>query len=218
MFFDVDRTLLRVQSIHVCASWMRRQGHIGRLLQLRIAWAFARYRLGMVSLRAAGAIASEWLSGRPESQLEDLCAQCFEEELRDTFDPAVVARLREHEAAGHPVALLTAGTRHITAAVARAVGVPHVIGSELEVRDGILTGEVVRPLCFGKGKIRRAEAFAAEHGIDLDRSWFYSDSFSDLPMLERVGHPVLVQPDPRLRAEALRRGWPTLEAAGPCES
>ena len=86
-----------------------------------------------------------------------------------------------------------------------------LLASELEVCDGRFTGRAVLPLCYGRGKIERAERFAAEHGIDLARSYFYSDSISDLPMLERVGEPRVVCPDPRLRREARRRRWPILE-------
>jgi phosphoserine phosphatase len=72
---------------------------------------------------------------------------------------------------------------------------------------GRFTGVYVRPACYGAGKVTRAESFAVEHGIDLRQSYFYSDSYSDLPMLERVGQPRVVNPDPRLRRAAQRRGW-----------
>jgi phosphoserine phosphatase len=67
------------------------------------------------------------------------------------------------------------------------------------------------PFCYGPGKVQRAERWAAEHGVELEQSYFYTDSLSDLPMLERVGQPRIVNPDPRLRREANRRGWPILD-------
>jgi putative phosphoserine phosphatase/1-acylglycerol-3-phosphate O-acyltransferase len=78
------------------------------------------------------------------------------------------------------------------------------------VRDGRFTGEAERPVCYGAGKIYWAERFAAAEGIDLDRSYFYTDSITDLPVLERVGEPRVVNPDLRLRRVAARRGWPLL--------
>ena len=80
--------------------------------------------------------------------------------------------------------------------------------THLESRDGRLTGKVVPPVCFGPGKIVWAERFAAEYGVDLSSSYFYTDSISDLPLLERVRYPVAVNPDPRLRRLARKRGWP----------
>ena len=87
------------------------------------------------------------------------------------------------------------------------------------MRDGRFTGEAVRPVCYGAGKIYWAERFAQRHGIDLERSYFYTDSITDLPVLERVGEPRVVNPDPRLRRAAVRRGWPVmrlrLDGGGP---
>lgn len=74
--------------------------------------------------------------------------------------------------------------------------------------EGRLTGRVDRPICYGPGKVEHARRWAADHGIDLGASWFYSDSRSDLPMLEAVGSPEVVNPDPRLGFVARRRGWP----------
>jgi len=79
------------------------------------------------------------------------------------------------------------------------------------VRDGRFTGEAVRPVCYGAGKIYWAERFATAQGVDLGRSYFYTDSITDLPVLERVGEPRIVNPDPRLRRVAARRGWPVLQ-------
>jgi phosphoserine phosphatase len=78
----------------------------------------------------------------------------------------------------------------------------------LEAEDGRLTGRIVPPVCYGPGKVVWAERFAAEHRVDLSASYFYTDSITDLPLLEQVGHPVAVNPDPRLRRLARRQGWP----------
>jgi hypothetical protein len=87
--------------------------------------------------------------------------------------------------------------------------------SRLVIENGRFTGDVHRPICYGAGKIHWAHRFAAEHDVDLAQSWFYTDSVTDLPMLELVGHPEIVNPDPRLRREARRRGWHVLELGNP---
>ena len=90
------------------------------------------------------------------------------------------------------------------------LGIGHFLVTELVVRDGRFTGQVIEPVCYGRGKAYWAERFAAEHGVDLARSYFYTDSITDLPVLDRVGHPRVVHPDPRLRRLAQRRGWQVL--------
>jgi phosphoserine phosphatase len=95
--------------------------------------------------------------------------------------------------------------------LARELSIPHLVCSELEVREGELTGAFDRPLCYGRGKLQRAEALVLSLGGSMDRAAFYSDSITDLPLLEAVGHPVVVNPDARLRRIARRRGWPIEE-------
>ena len=91
--------------------------------------------------------------------------------------------------------------------LAATLGLDAVLCSRLEVEAGRFTGRIVEPLCFGRGKVSWAERWAASLGVDLAASAFYTDSFNDLPMLERVGHPVAVNPDLRLARHARRRGW-----------
>jgi phosphoserine phosphatase len=102
--------------------------------------------------------------------------------------------------------MLTGSTQYAAEAVSAGVGIEHTLCSRLEVVDGRFTGRLAER-CFGVHKVTLAERFAADHGIDLGRSAFYSDSYNDLPMLERVGTPVAVNPDQRLRRHARRAGW-----------
>jgi HAD superfamily phosphoserine phosphatase-like hydrolase len=92
--------------------------------------------------------------------------------------------------------------------LAAHLGVKHVLCTELESDQGVLTGRVVEPVCFGRGKVHRLSQLIECEGLDLPRSWFYTDSMSDLPPLELVGHPVVVNLDPPLCPEARRRRWP----------
>jgi len=96
---------------------------------------------------------------------------------------------------------------HVRTQLAEELGIEHMLVSRLVIENGRFTGDVHRPICYGAGKIHWARRFAEEHGVDLGASWFYTDSVTDLPMLEIVGHPEIVNPDPRLRREARKRGW-----------
>jgi HAD superfamily hydrolase (TIGR01490 family) len=122
----------------------------------------------------------------------------------------MAALVAAHREAGHLTVLLTSATRYLAEPLGADLGIDHFLVTELVVRDGRFTGQVIEPVCYGRGKVYWAERFAAEHGVDLTRSYFYTDSITDLPVLDRVGHPRVVHPDPRLRRLAQRRGWQVL--------
>lgn len=210
-FFDVDGTLLTVQSGSLYLGYLRRNGLMDLSDQLRIYWSFLTYRLGMLNLRRLAEVSSRWLSGRLEDEVAAHCRDWYESEVSNYFCESILSKVEEHRRQGHVVALLTGGTRYLNDWIAADLGIEHVIASRLEVKDGRFTGNPIGPLCYGRGKVTHAETFAVEQGVDLEASWFYSDSIADLPMLERVGTPVAVNPDPRLRVEAFRRGWSVID-------
>ena len=123
--------------------------------------------------------------------------------------------LRKHEAEGHLVALVSGATRFVIKPLADHLGVRHVMHTHLEVADGQFTGRVLDPICFGEGKIYWLQQLIEREGIDLARSWFYTDSITDLPLLDLVGHPVVTNPDPFLYRVAARRRWPVRFFAPP---
>jgi HAD superfamily hydrolase (TIGR01490 family) len=117
---------------------------------------------------------------------------------------AVVA----HRAKGDVIAIVTGATPYIARPLARRLGIPHVVASDLEVgSDGRFTGRFVEPLCYGVGKLARARDLGLRLGFAVEEATFYSDSLSDLPLLEAVATPVVVNPDPRLSRVARKRGW-----------
>jgi phosphoserine phosphatase len=95
----------------------------------------------------------------------------------------------------------------VTRPIAETLGLDETLSTQLEVADGQFTGKLLGPACYGPGKVHWAEKLTTTRELDLRSSWFYTDSYSDLPMLERVGHQVIVNPDPRLRRTAKQRGW-----------
>lgn len=206
-FFDVDHTLLDVNS---GKSWLRHAWRTGKVTPLRalqaVGWLI-RYRLALLDL--------EQVSARVAMDYRGVVVAELDAEVRDWFYRDIVQHVciegREHVAdhlqRGHVVTLLTSGTRFSATPLAEMLQVPHVLCTDIEVVDGVITGKHLAPACAGPGKVVHAERFAAEHGVDLARSYFYTDSFSDLPMLERVGCPRVVNPDPRLRLRARARGW-----------
>jgi len=115
--------------------------------------------------------------------------------------------VREHVENGNHVAIATSAVRQIAQPLAEHLSITNLVCSELEQRDGRLTGEFCAPLCYAEGKRQRARALATSLGTELRRATFYTDSITDAPLLEAVGTPVAVNPDARLRRLARRRGW-----------
>jgi HAD superfamily hydrolase (TIGR01490 family) len=132
----------------------------------------------------------------------------FDSEVAHRLQPGAKQALEAHRAAQHPMIVLTTSSQYVAEVARDTFGMDASIAAVLDTdENGTLTGEFHRPLCYGEGKVILAEAWAREAGVDLETSYFYSDSYSDLPMLERVGNPRVVNPDFRLRKAAKKRGW-----------
>ena len=108
------------------------------------------------------------------------------------------------------MAIISGATRFVVEPLARRLGIEHMLYTRLEGEDGRFTGRVVEPVCFEEGKIYWIQQFIEEHDIDLAKSFFYTDSVTDMPLLDLVGHPKVVNPDPLLYRQAVRRRWPVL--------
>lgn len=209
-FFDMDKTLVRANTGVLYARWRFRRGESGVRDMARVMWWSAQYAAGVVDAGAVSSYAASTLRGIDEAAFADQCRLWFDEMVRPIVAPGARPVIEQHRTEGDVLVILTGSTSYAAGLLGDTLGIPHRIASTLEVRGGAFTGAVEDPLCFGVGKVHRAERFAAEHDIDLRASTFYTDSISDLPMLERVGRPVAVNPDPRLAVLARRRGWPAL--------
>ena len=208
-FFDLDRTLIGMNSAFRYASFERKRGGITLSQFAKAAVWMGLYHLSLVDIRRAFAAAVRQYEGVPVEELRRLTAEFFEEEVVTSFQPGAMDALNHHRDEGHPLVLLTASSPYMSRLAAEAWGLDHWLCNRFPTDEsGRLRGTFERPFCYGQGKVQRATQWAEAHSVDLDRSYFYTDSFSDLPMLERVDFPRVVNPDPRLRREAIRRGWP----------
>jgi putative phosphoserine phosphatase/1-acylglycerol-3-phosphate O-acyltransferase len=106
------------------------------------------------------------------------------------------------------VAIVSGATAFVVRPIAAHLGIEHILYTRLEVENGLFTGRVIEPICFEEGKIYWLQQFIEEQGIDLAKSYFYTDSITDLPLLDLVGHPVATNPDPLLYRTAVKRRWP----------
>ena len=166
----------------------------------------ARVRAAFFDMDAVFTKLVEDLRGDSEAEMIAKCDLWYRDHVAPEVAPAARVAIEHHRQAGHLVVLATGSTQYAARPVARGVGIDHVLSSELEVEAGVFTGRPAA-FCFGQHKVVLAEAWAARHGVDLATSYFYSDSYIDLPMLERVGTAIAINPDTRLRRHARRRGW-----------
>lgn len=207
VFLDLDRTLIAVNS---ASGWIRRELRLGFLSPRQAlvgAFWIGRYQLGFARMEAAIESAVASLAGEEEEAIRARTHAFWREEVAATVRPGARAAIERHRAQGDRLYLLTSSSRYMSEICAEELGLEGWLCNGFEVREGRFTGRVEGPLCFGPGKVRHAEALAQRLGLPLGESVFYTDSYSDLPMLEAAGEPVVVAPDPRLAREARRRGW-----------
>jgi HAD superfamily hydrolase (TIGR01490 family) len=209
-FFDLDRTLISGSSAFTLAIEARRGGLIP-------TGEFTRDAMGAIAFKLFGASDDtteevkarilKAVTGMRQSDLQALNAEVL---------PKLIARVRpeakrlveRHRHAGRDTFIVSAAPQEIVEPLAHALGMTSGIGTRSVVEDGAYTGELAGPFCYGAGKVEAIEELASWHGYELDQCYAYSDSASDLPMLEAVGHPVAVNPDAKLERHARGYGWP----------
>jgi HAD superfamily hydrolase (TIGR01490 family) len=212
--FDLDNTLITGDSDYEWGQFLVDRGVLDRVsYEAQNAAYFEQYKAGTLDIHEYLGFALRPLA---EHAPEDL-TRWHEDFMRTRIAPMIGeparALVRKHVARGDLCAIVTATNSFVTAPIARAFGITHLIATEPESRDGRFTGRVAGTPCFREGKIARVDAWLAARGHPLsafDESAFYSDSHNDLPLLERVSRPVAVDPDPQLAAEATRRSWPVI--------
>lgn len=207
-FFDLDRTVLAINS---GSGWVRSEyadGYITRWQMVRAVSWLLRYHLGLAELEHVLRDAIAGYTGVPEAELRDRTEAFYRRAVYDQVRPGARAALDAHREAGEPRVLLTTSSNYLSDLVGAQLELDGWLCSSFAVDDaGRLTGEPVA-LCYGPYKVEMAGVYAAERGVELRDCAFYTDSITDLPMLEAVGRPVVVAPDPRLARVARKRGWP----------
>ncbi|MFQ5457818.1 MAG: HAD family hydrolase [Myxococcota bacterium] len=207
-FFDVDKTIISQNSGTLFLKYLYEQGRATRADIAKGIASYMQYKVNLLDIDKFTKRTVTTLKGQSEAEMIDFSLKWYEEVVRHYIYPEARSIIRRHLDDDYMVALVTGATRYVAEPLAADLGIEHIICTALEVRRGLFTGRVVDPICFGEGKIIKLEKFVEDHRIDLARSYFYTDSISDLPLLEVVGHPQVVNPDPLLYRRATRRKWP----------
>jgi len=206
-FFDFDKTLIERNSGSLWLKHQVRTGAVSRWSAVRAAGWLLRYRLGFAGLEDAIRLAVGTLAGQREDELRTEVRDFYEAEVRPHYRPQGLEVLRRHQEAGDAVVLLSSASIYLGEAVQDELGLDDIICNRFEVdAEGVFTGQPEGLLCYGEGKRVLGEAWLRAR--KAGPSTFYTDSMSDVSFLEVVESPVVVNPDPRLRRRAKRRGWP----------
>ncbi len=216
-FFDLDKTVIARSSTLAFSRPLYAGGLINRRAVLRSTYAHFMYLVGGADhdqMERMRGYLSSLVSGWDVQQVRDIVAETLLEIIEPVVYHEAITLIAEHHAAGRDVVIVSTSGAELVEPIAHLLGADAVIATRMAVRDGRYTGEIDF-YAYRENKASAILELAAERGYDLEASYAYSDSVTDVPMLEAVGHPFAVNPDRALRREALARSWPVLDFTHP---
>ena len=209
--FDMDHTLIWKNTGLSSLQYSYRLGLVPLGFVAQGIVNIALYRLSLLDIEQWYERNMSLLTGISLNDMERFGRQWFETSVRHTIYRDSVRLVERHRSEGHRLVVISNSPPFFVQPVAEAVGIAEIVTTGVETREGILTGRLLRPLCYGKGKRDIAFQWARSNGVDLATSYFYTDSFYDVHLMREVGHPVAVNPDRRLRRVAAAMGWEILD-------
>jgi HAD superfamily hydrolase (TIGR01490 family) len=216
-FFDLDKTVIAKSSTLAFSKPFFDQGLINRRAVLKSTYAQFLFLMSGADhdqMDRMRSYIANMCTGWDAEQVKSIVGEA----LHDIVDPLVFAEaadlIADHKLCGRDVVVVSASGEEIVAPIARGLGATHAMATRMVVEDGKYTGEIAF-YCYGEGKVEAVRQLAASEGYALEHCYAYSDSVTDLPMLQAVGHPTVVNPDRALRKEATSRGWPVLTFTKP---
>jgi HAD superfamily hydrolase (TIGR01490 family) len=211
-FFDVDNTLMRGSSLYFLSRGMYKRGFFTKKDISNFIVANLRYRLSGLEnkeeIAKVQAAACEFFRGHKVDEIEKMGIEVYDEYVSPALWAGTIEIANEHLAAHEEVWLVTATPKDLADLIAKRLGFTGALGTVAQTKDGVYTGEIIGQLLHGPNKALAIEALAQEHGIDLARSYAYSDSHHDIPLLTAVGNPRVINPDTLLQIHALKKNWP----------
>ena len=206
--FDLDNTLLAGDSDHGWGQFMVAQGLVdGANYGAKNDSFYQDYLAGDLDMVAYAEFALTPLAQYSATELKTIHLKFMQSTVIPMIAPKTQALLKKHRDAGDVLVIVTATSDFITAPIAEYLAIPHLIATPTECVDGRYTGKLSGAPCFKAGKIDKLNAWMALNGYNIEGACFYSDSHNDLPLLALVDEPIVVDPDPKLKAHALANGW-----------
>lgn len=212
-FWDMDHTIIDQDCDVSWKGFMIAKG-LAAPVDRQVAEGFFRdYQEGLLNEKAFLHFQLREFRGRTPREMELLAEEHFQTLVKASVRPDAYERIQAQIHDGYQVCLLTGTNRIVALPVARHFGITQVLATELELRAGCYTGQILGRYCAGEGKLARLHHYCRSKSIALAEIHYYGDSVSDIEVLQKVGHPVVVNPQPALRARAQQEGWPVLEFA-----
>lgn len=207
-FFDLDRTLIQFNSAISFAQWERKHKRISRRQLCEASFFSMLYHFDLLDMEKAYSKATMLFKGRPYDEVLSDTKSFFSSKIASRLQKGAVRALAHHRKEGHVNVLLSSTSSFQGEVACSTWQLDDYLTNKFPEKNGLLDGTFEKPLCYHEGKVIRAEKWAKEKNVSLEESYFYSDSITDRPMLERVGYPHVVNPDPKLKKLATKRGWP----------
>ncbi len=218
VLFDLDNTLLAGDSDFEWAQYLISRGVLDKeVYEARNQTFFDQYKAGTLNIFEFLDFQLKPLARHSRQQLDTWHREFMDSRVLPMMTTAARSLVNRHIEAGAVVAIVTATNSFVTYPIARAFGIPHLIATVPAQEDGAFTGKPRGTPAFKEGKIERVEAWLESLGLcwaSFERSWFYSDSHNDLPLLNKVSDPVAVDPDDTLHSHAAAQGWPVISLRG----
>ena len=213
--FDLDNTLIAGDSDHLWGDFLVSQGRVDATEHKALnAHFYDQYKNGELNIDEYLAFALGPMTGMTKEALVPLQQQFIRDHIEPILLDAAFALLEQHRALGDTLVIITATNTLVTQPIADRLGVEHLIGCEAEIIEGCYTGKPTGVPSFAQGKVSRIQTWCEENKKSMENAVFYSDSHNDLPLLRTVDRAVAVDPDDRLREEAVRQGWNVISLRG----
>ena len=214
--FDLDHTLLSGDSDHAWGQFLVDRGLVDpEVHQHRNDYFYEQYKAGTLDIHEYLEFAMRPLTQYEPEKMHDEREVFLNERIDKLISQRSRDLIRKHEEQGDTLLIITATNGFVTYPIAERLGIAHIIAPHPEVVDGRYTGKTVGIPSFHEGKVTRLKEWMETHQHDLEGSYFYSDSHNDMPLLRLVDHAVAVDPDPILKNEAERQGWPVISLLDP---
>ena len=209
--FDLDNTLLAGDSDYLWGMFLTEKGIVDRhSYEQENQRYYEEYKAGTLDIYQFLAFSLKPLADNDLGLLNTLHQQFMSDIIRPLMSKPAFDLIAKHRAAGDTLMVITATNSFVTAPIVKAFGIDNLLATEPEINSHGYTGRVAGVPCFQQGKVTRLQSWLKEHELNLQDSWFYSDSHNDLPLLWEVDHPVAVDPDEQLAVVAKENNWPVI--------
>jgi len=208
--FDMDHTITWKNSGLTSVQFARRHGMVPTLFLLKGILKIALYRFSLMNIESWYERNMEMLTGLTLDDMDRFSEQWFQEMVRGVIYREAVDLIRSHKEKGHKIAIISNAPEFFVKPLATTLGIDDIICTRVEIKGSVLTGKLIKPLCYGEGKRGYAVMWARENNVDLGKSYFYTDSFYDIELMKFIGFPIAVNPDRKMKKAALQNSWPVL--------